>query len=214
MELERRQLPLILRKEYFQQFLYNRKFLWLLFYINLFGTIYGFWWYKYQIEATQLKWVIFVPDSPTGSLFFTIFLWLYLHNKKIPIIEAIGAITSFKYGIWAVAIILLDGTHGSYSLLDVFLLNSITLTDAMLLISHLGMAIEAIIFVSIYSFNLKSIIYVGIWTLINDIVDYVFGQHPYLPQSLYYLLNEIALFTLLLSILSLVLFFILRKRYK
>ena len=48
----------------------NRSFLWLLLIINVFGTIYGYVWYKWQLVETPTIFLPFVPDSPTASLFF------------------------------------------------------------------------------------------------------------------------------------------------
>ena len=83
----------------------QRRFLLLLFVINLLGTLYGYYWYRYQLAQTPLPYLPFVPDSPTASLFFTIVLWLYLRRRNNPYIEAFAAVTLFKYGIWAVAAI-------------------------------------------------------------------------------------------------------------
>ena len=51
--------------------LYNKSFMWLLFFVNLLGTIYGYIWYESQLSTTEPKFLLFVPDSPTASLFFT-----------------------------------------------------------------------------------------------------------------------------------------------
>src|SRR5689334_3768700 len=87
--------------------LLNRQFLILLFIINLCGTIYGFYWYKSQLAITPTIFLPFVPDSPTASLFFTIFLAFFIFGRNIPYIEALAVITLFKYGIWAVVMNLL-----------------------------------------------------------------------------------------------------------
>lgn len=47
----------------------NRSFIGLLLAINLFGTVYGYYWYRYQLAETPAKFLLFVPDSPTASLF-------------------------------------------------------------------------------------------------------------------------------------------------
>ena len=53
----------------------NRTFLWILFTVNLLGTIYGYYWYKGQLEITPVAFLAFVPDSPTASLFFCFAIW-------------------------------------------------------------------------------------------------------------------------------------------
>ena len=42
----------------------------LLLIINFFGTVYGYYWYLPQLTNTPAKFLIFVPDSPTATLFF------------------------------------------------------------------------------------------------------------------------------------------------
>lgn len=80
--------------------LQDKKFLIILFIINFLGTIYGYYWYGWQLEITPPIFIPFVPDSPTASLFFTIFLLFFIFGKNIPYIEALGIVSLFKYGIW------------------------------------------------------------------------------------------------------------------
>ena len=80
----------------------RKEFLVLLLIINVFGTIYGYYWYGYQLEETPPIFLIFVPDSPTASLFFCFVLIAFLLKKNWPLIEALALLTLFKYGIWAV----------------------------------------------------------------------------------------------------------------
>ena len=98
---------------YIKRILFSSWFCWSLFVINLLGSIYGFYWYKNQLLSTEWYWLIFVPDSPTASTFFTLVLGLYLMQRRLPILEAFAAITLFKYGIWAVVVIIWGGTCGS-----------------------------------------------------------------------------------------------------
>ncbi len=50
-----------------------KPFLWLLLFVNLLGTIYGYIWYLPQLRNTPSQFLIFVPDSPTASLFFALY---------------------------------------------------------------------------------------------------------------------------------------------
>src|SRR5699024_3746298 len=67
----------------------------------------GFIWYESQLSITPPIFLIFVPDSPMASMFFTIFLLFFLFDKKVPYIESLALITLFKYGVWAVVMNLL-----------------------------------------------------------------------------------------------------------
>src|ERR1700730_10886130 len=68
-------------------FLTSRRMLWIAFWVNLLGTIYGYEWYWQQMLETgavkPLWLVIFVPDSPTASFFFTLALVYLLIDNYI-----------------------------------------------------------------------------------------------------------------------------------
>src|SRR5699024_12530456 len=81
--------------------LLSRSFIFFLFIVNLGGTIYGYMWYEAQLAITPTVFIPFVPDSPTASLFFTIFLFFFFFHVNTPYIEALALTSLFKYGIWA-----------------------------------------------------------------------------------------------------------------
>src|SRR5699024_7390205 len=112
--------------------LLDKWFLFLLFFINLLGTVYGFYWYRHQLSETSDIFLMFVPDSPTASLFFTIVLFFFLIKKNIPYIEALALMTLFKYGIWAVVM----------NFLTLLIEGSLGWTGYMLMFSHGAMAIQ------------------------------------------------------------------------
>jgi len=182
---------------------YDRKVLWLLFLINLAGTIYGFIWYKYQLQDTPPIFMAFVPDSPTASLFFTLFLLFYIFRRQAPYIEALALVTLVKYGIWAVVMNLLTRIQDGY----------LSPQGYMLMLSHGAMAIEGILFASLYVFKLKHLVIAAVWALHNDIIDYVFGMMP-VYASLTKYMNQIGYFTFWLSIFSIYLayFLVVRKK--
>lgn len=171
--------------------LLDKRFLIGLFLINLVGTIYGFIWYESQLAITPTIFLIFVPDSPTASLFFTIFLAFFLFKKNTPYIEALAIITLFKYGVWAVVM----------NLLTLLVNGTLSWQGYMLLISHGAMAIQGLLYAPFYAIKLRHIVVAAIWTLHNDIIDYVFEMMP-IYSSLTGYMNEIGYFTFWLSILS------------
>ncbi|MFD1849520.1 DUF1405 domain-containing protein [Oceanobacillus bengalensis] len=178
--------------------LLDKKILIALFLINLFGTIYGYIWYESQLSVTPDIFLIFVPDSPTASLFFTIFLLFFIFKKNVPYIEALAIITLFKYGIWAVIMNLLTLIVDGY----------LHWTGYMLMASHLGMAIQGLLYSPFYKIKLRHIVVASVWTLHNDVIDYVFEMMPtYGSLSRY--MNEIGYFTFWLSILSIFIAYIL-----
>ncbi|ASN05521.1 DUF1405 domain-containing protein [Virgibacillus necropolis] len=186
-----------------QYILRDKLFLLLLFVVNLFGTIYGYIWYRYQLAITPDIFLIFVPDSPTASLFFTIVIFFFLFKKNVPYIEALAIITLFKYGVWAVVMnvftIIVDGSIGWQGY--------------MLIASHGAMAIQGLLYAPYYRIKLRHIVIAAIWTLHNDIIDYVYGMMP-TYSSLNAYMNEIGYFTFWLSILSIYIAYMLTIKNK
>ena len=164
-----------------------------LFVINFFGTIYGYYWYRFQLAETPWYFYIFVPDSPTASLFFTIFLFVYLQGKKLPLIEALAMITLMKYGIWAVVM----------NILTLIQDGGLDWTGYMLIASHGLMAVQALLYVSLYTFKLRHLVVASIWTLHNDVIDYLYGMMP-TYGSLSSFSDHIGYFTFWLSVVCII----------
>jgi uncharacterized membrane protein YpjA len=169
----------------------NRSFLLLLLIINIAGTVYGYVWYGWQLKETPAVFLIFVPDSPTASLFFVFVVAAFLFKKNWPLMEALAIVTLFKYGIWAVVM----------NLLVFFAQGELDWIGVMLIFSHFAMAVQAILYAPFYRFKWWHLIVTAIWTLHNDVIDYVFFM---LPR--YHMLNEvtpeIGYFTFWLSMVS------------
>ncbi|QTM99641.1 DUF1405 domain-containing protein [Sediminibacillus dalangtanensis] len=175
----------------YKYLLTNKQFLWMLLVINILGTIYGYYWYGSQLAVTPTIFLPFVPDSPTASLFFSLFLGFYLYGRQAPYIEALAIITLFKYGVWAVVM----------NLLTLFTTGDLVWQGYMLMASHGAMAIQGLLYAPFYKIKLRHIMVAAIWTLHNDIIDYVFGMMP-VYSSLTDYMNEIGYFTFWLSIVS------------
>ncbi len=149
----------------------QRFILWTLLIINILGTIYGYIWYKYQLSETPWYFLPFVPDSPTASLFFVFVPIGFLLRKNFSWFEALAAITLIKYGIWAVGM----------NLGGILVSNTITIENWMLMTSHLGMAIQAILYAPFYKIKKRHFLFAAAWTFHNDVIDYVYGMFPRYP---------------------------------
>ncbi len=180
-----------------------RSFLILLFFINLFGTIYGFIWYGDQLKVTEPIFYLFVPDSPTASLFFTIALAGWIFGKNFKLIEALAVVTLIKYGVWAVVMNLLTFAENG----------DLSPAGWMLVASHGLMAVQAIIYANRYKYTYLHVTIAAVWTLHNDVIDYVFGQMP-----IYHVINnypeKIGYFTFWLSIVCIFIAYFFSKRDK
>ena len=167
----------------------HKSFLWILLFVNLFGTVYGYDWYMGQLEMTESKFWIFVPDSPTASLFFTLAIIGWLIGRNFKLIEALALITLVKYGLWAVVM----------NILTLIETGELSPVGWMLVGSHFAMALQAVLYSSLYRFSFVHIAIAAVWTLHNDVIDYVFGQMPIYGDLMKYM-NQIGYFTFWLSI--------------
>lgn len=187
---------------YIRQILINKQFLMLIFIVNLLGTIYGYIWYGSQLKITPLIFIPFVPDSPTASLFFTIFLLFFIFGRNVPYIEALAVTSLFKYGIWAVVM----------NLLTLYVEGELVWQGYMLIASHAAMAIQGILYIPYYKIKLKHLTIAGIVLLHNEIIDYVFGMMP-IYSLLDDYMNEIGYFTFWLSVFTLLITYFLLKKW-
>ncbi|WP_107942409.1 DUF1405 domain-containing protein [Metasolibacillus fluoroglycofenilyticus] len=179
----------------------NKAFLILLLIINIAGTIYGYYWYGYQLASTEPIFYIFVPDSPTASLFFCLAIIGWLLGKNFKLMEVLALITLIKYGIWAVVM----------NLLTLAETGSIGPAGWMLVFSHFMMAVQAMLYLPKYRFQFWHIAVAAIWTLHNDVIDYVFGQMPYY-RVIDQFANQIGYFTFWLSIVCIIIAYFTYKR--
>jgi len=185
----------------------NRSFLWLLFAVNALGTAYGYVWYGNQLADTlthhPLWRIVFVPDSPTASLFFTLYLLflLFPNRSERPsrlyrvvrmTVEAFAVLTLLKYGVWAVAMNAAQGLQG----------DPLDWQNWMLIVSHACMALEGLLYVRFMIFGRIAALAVLGWLLLNDAMDYGYGVYPWLPRVLTDDLRAIETFTIGLSVAS------------
>lgn len=169
----------------------NRSFLILVLLINIAGTIYGYYWYGWQLAETPKIFLPFVPDSPTASLFFVFVLIAFLLKKNWPYAEALAIVTLFKYGIWAVVM----------NLLVYFVQGELEPAGYMLMVSHFAMAVEGILYAAFYRFKWKHLVVAAIWVLHDIVIDYVFLMMPRYSMLDKYT-QQIGYFTFWLSVLS------------
>lgn len=160
--------------------------------INIPGTIYGYFWYGEQLANTPLIFIPFVPDSPTASLFFVFVLIAFLFRTNWPLIEALAAVTLIKYGIWAVVMnMAITWTGGTLHWMHY-----------MLIFSHAGMAIQAVLYAPFYRIRKSHLLIAAVWTIHNDIIDYVYMMHPTVTSGLMPYIQHVGYFTFWLSIFS------------
>ncbi len=183
---------------------FQRRFLVMLLIINLLGSLYGFYWYRYQLVETKWYYLPFVPDSPLSSSLFTLALLLILLEKRNSLLELLAYLWVIKYGLWAVIINL------NYGYLNPA---GFGFENWMLTFSHLGMAVEGFLFLRHLKFPKVQLWMMILWLAINDFVDYSLGQHPWLFDERQLSLAGSSAVVLSLLVVVISFFYLNQKKY-
>ncbi|MCY8515010.1 DUF1405 domain-containing protein [Bacillus atrophaeus] len=154
--------------KWFQFLLGQRPMLLLVLAVNFLGTVYGYYWYLPQLLETPARFLIFVPDSPTATFFFLFVLLSFLMKRNAKLFEALALVTLVKYGLWAVGM----------NLLVLFVTGELPWQGYMLIGSHFAMAVQGVLYSPYFRFRLWHLVLAAIWTLHNDVIDYLFGMMP------------------------------------
>lgn len=158
-----------------------------LFWINLLGSFYGFWWYRDQLMATPVKYWLIVPDSPGSTLLFSFFLLTLLTGRFaaaqskpirltgwVSLLAAVAFVSNMKYGLWT-AIVLPEYAIRS---------GILTFDTVHLSLSHFGMWVQGILFAHYYRPGLPAALAALGWMLFQDYVDYwLLLTYPTLPAD-------------------------------
>ncbi|QPZ43683.1 DUF1405 domain-containing protein [Bacillus halotolerans] len=177
--------------KWFQYVLGQRTMLILVLAINFLGTVYGYYWYLPQLLETPARFLIFVPDSPTATFFFWFVLLAFLMKRNAPLFEALALVTLVKYGLWAVAM----------NLLVLAVTGDLPWEGYMLIASHFAMAVQGVLYSPYFRFSLWHLVIAAVWTLHNDVIDYLFGMMPQYSMLSEYM-TDIGYGTFWLSIFS------------
>lgn len=130
--------------------------------INLVGTGFGFWYYRFQLAATPVAAWPLVPDSPLATLFIGCSLLAYRFDVEADWLHALGFLGAFKLGFWTPFVqLFLNGPGGIAVWLYVFLI-----------VSHLAMVGEAFLVHRYATFSIPAVAVAVFWYGLNDLVDY------------------------------------------
>lgn len=158
--------------------------------LNLGGSLYGFQWYASQLARTPWwQWPV-VPDSPLSTLLFSFFLVFWYWGRSPRLFSALALLGMLKYGAWTMFIFgqIWWAGHG------------LVLEDLVLFLSHLGMVVEALIFVRHVRLPAWAVAGAAAWYVINDWADYGLGFRPGLPAPEF--LPSVAMAAVVLTVLS------------
>ncbi|GAV24747.1 hypothetical protein ciss_06800 [Carboxydothermus islandicus] len=148
----------------------KKLYVFLLLLVNLFGSIWGYLWYRGQLLKEPLIFWPLIPDSPLSTTLLTLAFFLMLFGREITGLTLWAGMMCFKYGFWALGILMQFW----------YLSGRIEPVEVMLFVSHLGMIVESIIYVKGIPVTKKAYFFSVIWLILEDVVDWGFGLHPYL----------------------------------
>ncbi|MDS0297887.1 DUF1405 domain-containing protein [Halogeometricum sp. S1BR25-6] len=135
---------------------------WVLVAVNLLGTLFGFWYYRFQLANSRLVIWPAVPDSPLVTLFMVASLVSWTVGRDRDWIHALAFVGNLKYGFWVVVVQLA--------------INDVLATGDpyhwFLLVSHLGMGLQAFVVYRYADFTVPAVAVAAGWFTFNDVVDY------------------------------------------
>ncbi len=130
--------------------------------VNLVGTLFGFWYYRFQLEAAPLSAWPLIPDSPLATLFIAGSLIVWRLDWQAEWLHALAFFGCIKLGLWTPYVqLFLNGPGGIAPWLYVFLV-----------VSHLAMAVEAFLIHRYAAFPAGAVLVATVWYGLNDVVDY------------------------------------------
>ena len=168
-----------------EYFLRRRPLLWLILAVNFLSALYGFYWYKGQLQGTPLYLWLFTPDCPLAALMMAVALGLFLFwGKRRTWYHTLTYTTLLKYGFWTAFVFsyywLAGGKDYSFG-------------NWMFFISHIGMLIEGAVFIGSVPPVPSHWWLAAVYSLAFDYFDYFHpvhilgrpapGVYPWLPND-------------------------------
>lgn len=168
-------------------FIFKKRALYIIALANLFGTLFGFYYYSDQLLSTDPILWIFVPASPIATLLFAASIYLNADDRGLPILDALAFVSNLRYGLWTVFCLIY------YS--EIFFTGNSVGLYGFMLVSHFAMAVQAFILFKWENIGLKALFLASGWYLFNDLIDYSLGTHTELYTE-YTLPAEVAAYSL------------------
>lgn len=131
--------------------------------VNLVGTAFGFWYYRFQLAATDpVAWVL-VPDSPVATLFIACSLLAWRLGYDADTLHVLAFFGCLKLGLWTPFVqLVVNGGQGDLAAWLYWFL----------VVSHLAMVVQGFLVSRYASFSLPAVAVAAGWYWLNDLVDY------------------------------------------
>ncbi|EMA68191.1 hypothetical protein C461_06404 [Halorubrum aidingense JCM 13560] len=140
------------------------RFVWVIVAINLLGTAFGFWYYRFQFREIPVEMWAFVPDSPGATLLIALALAAWAVGAQRDWLTALAFFGNVKLGLWTPYVLVVFYPQ--------FLANSGPAMYAFLLVSHLGMVVQAFVLYRITDFPVKAVAVATAWYTVDLLMDY------------------------------------------
>ncbi|MFB6154670.1 MAG: DUF1405 domain-containing protein [Haloferacaceae archaeon] len=148
--------------------------------VNLVGTAFGFWYYRFQFAVEPAVMWPLVPDSPVATLFIAVSLLLWRFGRSNEYVNALAFFGCWKLGLWTPFVLA--------TFFGGFIATTPAPLYAFLFTSHLSMVVEAFVIHRYSDFPVGAVAVAVAWYGLNDVVDYfvpVVGSahHTILPPQ-------------------------------
>lgn len=139
------------------------RYAWAIVTINLAGTAFGFWYYRFQFATTPIAMWPWVPDSPLATFFMAASLALWRLGRSNEVVNALAFYGNLKLGLWTPFTLLVfrDAFSGLHPAMYGFLL-----------CSHLAMVAQAFLVHRYSRFPVWAIAAALAWYTFDLVVDY------------------------------------------
>ena len=156
------------------------RFVWVIVPINLVGTAFGFWYYRFQFRALPTEMWLFIPDSPGATLLIALALGAWALGRSSDTLAALAFFGNVKLGLWTPYVLVVFWPE--------FLAVNGPALYAFLLVSHLAMVVQAFVLHRITDFPLRAVAIATAWYTVDLLMDYfvpVIGDvtHTALPYA-------------------------------
>jgi len=156
------------------------RFVWAVVAINLAGTAFGFWFYRHQFAETPAVMLPFVPDSPVATLLVALALALWALGRPSEYVTVLAFFGNLILGLWTPWVLVMFS--------DASVAQSGLTMHAFMIVSHLGMVVQALVLHRIAAFRLRAIAVATVWYTLNLTVDYFYpvvaaNESAFLPAA-------------------------------
>lgn len=155
------------------------RLVWLVVAINLAGTAFGFWYYRFQFARVPREMWLFVPDSPAATLFVALALGAWALGRQNDYLTALAFVGNVSLGFWSPFVIL--------AFTEAWFDASATWLVIFLFTSHLAMVAQAFLLHRISEFPVRAVAVATAWYTVDLLMDFfvpILGRPTHTPLPL------------------------------